>query len=176
MKNYLIFVLSYISINFILLILFRDSEYIVQRFLYFHIIIILFLLIKGIILFTKNKKSIMERTKNIKDKWAKQGFISAAFTRSSGHNFLCYIGFVYIFITLYFFYLLYKGKIHNSNKFIIIFLIFLGFIISIKETYTHFTQCINSTENNSTIPYCDDHYYKYWNCIHNEYVSSEEST
>ena len=172
MKNYIIFVISYILINFIILILFRDSEYIIQRFLYFHIFIIIFLLIKGIILFINNKKSIMDRSKNIKDKWAKQGFITSAFTRSSGHNFLCYIGFVYIFITIYFFYSLYKGKI--LNKFIIILLISLGFIISIKETFTHFTQCINSTENNSTIPYCDNHYYKYWNCIHNEYYTNEE--
>lgn len=176
MQKYLIFVITYISVNFILLILFRDSEYIIKRFLIFHIIIILFLLIKGIILFLKNKKDIINRANNIKDKWAKQGFLSSAFTRSSGHLFFCYIGFVYIFVTLYFFYLLYKGKIHPSNRFVIIFLVFIGFIIALKETYTHFTQCINATQNGATIPYCDNHYYKYWNCIHNEYITSEEST
>jgi hypothetical protein len=174
MKNYLIFVITYISINFLLLVLFRDSDYIIKRFLIFHIIIILFLFIKGIILFIKNKNSIMDRAKNIKDNWAKQGFISSAFTRSSGHLFFCYIGFVYIFVTLYFFYLLYKGKIHSSNRFVIIFLVFIGFIIALKETYTHFTQCINATQNGVTIPYCDNHYYKYWNCIHNEYYTNEE--
>lgn len=76
---------------------------------------------------------------------------------------------------MYFFYLLYKGKIESQNRFIIILIVITGLLIAIKETYTQFTQCINSTENSSTIPYCDNHYYKYWNCIHNEYVSSEES-
>ena len=174
MRNYLIFVITYISINFLLLVLFRDSDYIIKRFLIFHIIIILFLFIKGIVLFIKNKNSINDRAKNIKDKWAKQGFISSAFTRSSGHLFFCYIGFVYIFVTLYFCYLLYKGRIHYSNRFIIIFLVFIGFVIALKETYTHFAQCINASQNGSTIPYCDNHYYKYWNCIHNEYITSEE--
>jgi len=176
MQKYLIFVITYILVNFILLILFRDSEYIIKRFLFFHIIILLLLLIKGIILFLKNKKEIINRANNIKDKWAKQGFLSSAFTRSSGHLFFCYIGFVYIFVTLYFFYLLYKGKIHSSNRFVIIFLVFIGLIIALKETYTHFSQCINATQNGTTIPYCDNHYYKYWNCIHNEYITSEEST
>jgi len=56
MQKYLIFVITYILVNFILLILFRDSEYIIKRFLFFHIIILLFLLIKCIIFFLKNKK------------------------------------------------------------------------------------------------------------------------
>jgi hypothetical protein len=176
MQKYLIFVITYILVNFILLILFRDSEYIIKRFLICHILILLLLLIKGIVLFVKNKQGIMDRANNIKDKWAKQGFLSSAFTRSSGHLFFCYIGFVYIFVTLYFCYLLYKGKIHPSNRFIIILLVFIGFIIALKETYTHFSQCINATQNGVTIPYCDNHYYKYWNCIHNEYITSEEST
>ena len=85
-----------------------------------------------------------------------------------------YIGFVYIFVTIYFCYLLYMGRIHPSNRFAIITLIFIGLIIAIKETFAHFSQCINSVNNKTTIPYCDNHYYKYWNCIHNEYYTSEE--
>lgn len=47
-------------------------------------------------------------------------------------------------------------------------------MIALKEAYTQFSQCINATENGATIPYCDDHYYKYWNCIHNEYYTTAE--
>lgn len=166
----------YISINFLLLILFRNSEYLIKRLLVFHIIFILFLFIKGIVLFIKNKNELMERSKNIKDSGARQGFLASAFNRSSGHGFLCYIGFFYIFISMYFFYLLYKGKIESQNRFIIILIVVTGLAIAIKETYTQFSQCINSTENSSTIPYCDNHYYKYWNCIHNEYYTNEEES
>ena len=169
------FVIIYLVVNFSLLILFRNSEYMIKRFLLFHIFILVLLFIKAVVFFIKNKKDIMNRSNNIKDKWARQGFLSSAFTRSSGHLFFCYIGFVYIFVTLYILYLLYMGRIHPSNRFVILTLIFVGFIISIKETFTHLTQCINSVDNKTTIPYCDNHYYKYWNCIHNEYISSEES-
>ena len=172
--NYLTFVIIYLVVNFSLLVLFRNSEYMIKRFLLFHIIILVLLFIKGLILFFKNKKEIDSRSNNIHDKSAKQGFILSAFTRSSGHLFFCYIGFVYIFVTIYFCYLLYMGRIHPSNRFAIITLIFIGLIIAIKETFTHFSQCINSVNNKTTIPYCDNHYYKYWNCIHNEYYTSEE--
>jgi len=172
--NYLVFVVIYLIVNFILLVLFRNSEYLIKRLLIFHIIILIFLFIKGLVLFFKNKKDIDSRSNNIHDKSAKQGFLLSAFTRSSGHLFFCYLGFVYIFVTLYFCYLLYMGRIHPSNRFAIITLIFIGLIIAIKETYAHFSQCINSVNNKTTIPYCDDHYYKYWNCIHNEYYTSEE--
>ena len=175
--NYLTFVLIYITINFLILILFRDSEYTIKRFLIFHIIILLFLLIKGIVFFFKNNKDIISRSNNIQDNSAKQGFLLSAFTRSSGHLFFCYLGFVYIFISLYFFYLFYKRRIHSSNQFIILFLILSGLIIAIKETYAHFSQCINSVDNKTSIPFCDNHYYKYWNCIHNQYyTTAEEST
>ena len=66
------------------------------------------------------------------------------------------------------------GRIYPSNRFVFLFLIFIGLIIAIKETYAHFSQCINSVDNKTTIPYCDNHYYKYWNCIHNEYYTSQE--
>ena len=172
--NYLVFVVIYLIVNFILLVLFRNSEYLIKRLLIFHIIILIFLFIKGLVLFFKNKKDIDSRSNNIHDKSAKQGFILSAFTRSSGHLFFCYIGFVYIFVTIYFCYLLYMGRIHPSNRFAIITLIFIGLIIAIKETFAHFSQCINSVNNKTTIPYCDNHYYKYWNCIHNEYYTSQE--
>ena len=172
--NYLTFVIIYLVVNFSLLVLFRNSEYMIKRFLLFHIIILVLLFIKGLVFFIKNKKDIINRSNNIQDNSAKQGFILSAFTRSSGHLFFCYIGFVYIFVTIYFCYLLYMGRIHPSNRFAIITLIFIGLIIAIKETFAHFSQCINSVNNKTTIPYCDNHYYKYWNCIHNEYYTSEE--
>ena len=172
--NYITFVIIYIIVNFILLVIFRNSEYLIKRFLIFHIIILVILFIKGIVLFFKNKKDIINRSKNIQDTSAKQGFLLSAFTRSSGHLFFCYIGFVYIFVTLYFSYLLYMGRIHPSYRFAIITLVFIGLIIAIKETFAHFSQCINSVDNKTTIPYCDNHYYKYWNCIHNEYYTSAE--
>ena len=164
----------YIIVNFILLVIFRNSKYLIKRFLIFHIIILVILFINGVVLFFKNKKDIINRSKNIQDTSAKQGFILSAFTRSSGHLFFCYIGFLYIFVTLYFSYLLYMGRIHPSNRFAIITLVFIGLIIAIKETYAHFSQCINSVDNKTTIPFCDNHYYKYWNCIHNEYYTSAE--
>ena len=173
--NYLTFVIIYLIFNILLLILFRNSEYMIKWFLVFHILILVLLFIKGIVFFFKNKKDIISRSNNIQDTSAKQGFLLSAFTRSSGHLFLCYLGFVYIFITIYIFYLLYMGRIHPSNRFVILSLIFFGLIIAIKETFAHFSQCINSVDNKTTIPYCDNHYYKYWNCIHNEYISSEES-
>jgi len=172
--NYLVFVIIYLLVNFTLLVIFRNSEYLIKRLLIFHIIILIFLFIKGLVLFFKNKKDIDRRSNNIHDKSAKQGFILSAFTRSSGHLFFCYLGFVYIFVTIYIFYLLFMGRIHPSNRFVFLFLIFIGLIIAIKETYAHFSQCINSVDNKTTIPYCDDHYYKYWNCIHNEYYTTAE--
>jgi len=172
--NYLVFVIIYLVVNFTLLVIFRNSEYLIKRLLIFHIIILIFLFIKGLVFFFKNKKDIDRRSNNIHDKSAKQGFLLSAFTRSSGHLFFCYLGFVYIFVTIYIFYLLFMGRIHPSNRFVFFFLIFIGLIIAIKETYAHFSQCINSVDNKTTIPYCDNHYYKYWNCIHNEYYMSEE--
>jgi len=172
--NYITYVIIYLIINFILLVILRDSNYGIKRLLIFHIIILVILFIKGLILFFKNKKDIISRSNNIQDNSAKQGFLLSAFTRSSGHLFFCYLGFVYIFITIYFCYLLYKGKIHPSNRFAIITLVFIGLIIAIKETYAHFSQCINSVDNSTTIPFCDNHYYKYWNCIHNEYYTTAE--
>jgi len=172
--NYLTYVIIYLVINIILLILFRNSEYLIKRFLLFHIIILVILFIKGVVFFFKNKKDIISRSNNIQDKSAKQGFLLSAFTRSSGHLFFCYIGFVYIFVTMYFCYLFYMGRINLSNRFVIMTLIFIGLIIAIKETFAHFSQCINSVDNKTTIPFCDNHYYKYWNCIHNEYYTSAE--
>jgi hypothetical protein len=172
--NYITYVIIYLIINFILLVIFRNSEYLIKRFLLFHIIILVILFLKGIVLFFKNKKDIINRSNNIQDKSAKQGFLLSAFTRSSGHLFFCYLGFVYIFVTLYFCFLLYKGRIYPSNRFVLITLVFIGLIIAIKETFAHFSQCINSVDNKTTIPFCDNHYYKYWNCIHNEYYTSAE--
>jgi hypothetical protein len=170
----MILVITYISVNFLLLILLRDSEYYIKRLLILHIIVLLFLFIKGIILLLKNKNKIIEKGQNIKDSGARQGFYASAFNRSSGHGFLCYSAIFYIFVSIYFFYLLYKGKIVTSNRFIIILIVIVGLMIALKEAYTQFSQCINATENGATIPYCDDHYYKYWNCIHNEYYTTAE--
>ena len=170
----MILVITYISVNFLLLILLRDSEYYIKRLLILHIIVLLFLFIKGIILLLNNKNKIIEKGQNIKDSGARQGFYASAFNRSSGHGFLCYSAIFYIFVSIYFFYLLYKGKIVTSNRFIIILIVIVGLMIALKEAYTQFSQCINATENGATIPYCDDHYYKYWNCIHNEYYTTAE--
>jgi hypothetical protein len=170
----MILVITYISVNFLLLILLRDSEYYIKRLLIFHIIVLLFLFIKGIVLFLKNKNKMIEKGQNIKDSGARQGFYASAFNRSSGHGFLCYSAIFYIFVSIYFFYLLYKGKIVSSNSFIIIIIVIVGLMIALKEAYTQFSQCINASQNGATIPYCDNHYYKYWNCIHNEYYTNEE--
>ena len=171
--NWIILVIIYISINFILLIFFRNSEYVIYRLLLFHLVLILACLIKAIIFFLKNKNEMFKKGQNIKDSGARQGFYVSAFNRSSAHFLFCYLGFFYIFISLYVFYLLYQKKINTSYNYIILIIVISGFFIAIKETYTQFSQCINSIQNGS-IPYCDNHYYKYWNCIHNEYYTSAE--
>ena len=171
--NWIICVIIYISINFILLILFRNSEYFINRLLIFHLLIILGCFIKAIIFFLKNKNEMFKRGQNIKDSGARQGFYASAFNRSSAHFFFCYLGFFYIFVSLYIFYLIYQKKINTSFNNIILIIVICGFIIAIKETYIQFSQCVNSIQNGS-IPYCDNHYYKYWNCIHNEYYTTEE--
>ena len=65
MSKWLSVVILYISINFLLLILFRNSEYLIKRLLVFHIIFMLFLFIKGIVFFIKNKNISNAHTNNI---------------------------------------------------------------------------------------------------------------
>jgi len=165
-KRTFIIAISWIILNFFLIIFMRNN---IKPLFFFHLIIIFILFIRALIYNFYCKK---ERSKNpeISNLWAKLGYLSSKFSKSSGHLFYCYLGFFYIFCTFYFCYMLYMGIIKPPGRFYIIVIVFAGFILAIKETFSQFSQCLFSAFNSFSIPFCDNEYHKYWNCIQNENV------
>lgn len=160
-------VIGYIVLNLILFIVFINR---ILPLAIIHIIIIIVLLILALVNYFKNmKKTIDEKAEKINDLAARKGFLFATFTQNSGHLFLCYIGFFYMFCTLYIFYLIYKREIVPPTRKYIIVITIIGLILAIKETILQFSQCFNSANSsNFTMPECDKHYYRYWNCLQNK--------
>jgi len=163
------FVIFYLVINFVLMFLMRHN---IRPLAYFHILVIFVLFIWAIVRYVRNRRRLEEGSEKIKDGGARVAYLASAFTRSAGHLFFCYVGFFYLYCFLYFCYLWYNGKLGKNEIFYLKVIILTGFILAVKETFLQFTQCFNAAMFSSSysIPYCDDHYYKYWNCINNETV------
>ena len=166
-------VIGYIVLNFLLFIIFINR---ILPLAIIHILIIIALLIWALVKYFKNRReNIDEKAEKINDSAAKKGYLFATFTKNSGHLFLCYVGFFYMFCTLYIFYLLFKGKIDREIRLYVIVITLIGLILAIKETVLQFSQCFNAARlKNFTMPECDRHYYKYWDCIQNKSFAIKE--
>ena len=158
----IIFILSYLSLNFLLILLLSPSK--INYLLMIHVIIIFILFILSLINIVKKRKrsDILKKM----DSSSKSSYLFANYVQNAGHILFCYFGFFYLYLILLL--VVYKFKKIKIKRNIIILVLATGFVLAFKETFLQFSQCLTAGFSSFDYPMCDKHYYKFWNCVQNK--------
>ena len=110
------FVIFYLVLNFVLMVLMRHR---IRPLVYWHILVIICIFILAIVNYVRQREKLREGGERIGDSGARNAYLAAAFSRSAGHLFFCYVGCFYLYSFLYFCYMWYNGMLGKSGTFYI---------------------------------------------------------